>query len=197
LISSIIPQHVLPVEQAGAKLLESDYWYNSLVIKPALRITHNRLLRDCPTDVADYIYEFHSKIKSEIEAEASASRVGASASPLEHAEQVHSPASPEHEGHASASATAAAGKFDTFVMPGGKIEDFYKGLSSRIGFPHLEFFKTMEAEHCSMAGCSMQFTTRNYGITTEHHGTSGVGRCCEETGASTRAHAARARDCPC
>jgi hypothetical protein len=51
-------------------------------------------------------------------------------------------------------------------MPGGKIEDFYKGLSSRIGFPHLQFFKTMEAEHTSMAGCDMQFTTRNYGITT-------------------------------
>jgi hypothetical protein len=51
-------------------------------------------------------------------------------------------------------------------MPGGKIEDFYKGLSSRIGFPHLEFEKTMEAEHTRMAGCDMRFTTRNYGITT-------------------------------
>jgi ankyrin repeat protein len=62
--------------------------------------------------------------------------------------------------------TARIGKFDTFVMPSGKMDDFRKGLSSRIGFPHLEFFKTMEAEHCSMAGCDMQFTTRNYGITT-------------------------------
>jgi hypothetical protein len=59
-----------------------------------------------------------------------------------------------------------AGKFDTFVMPCGKMEDFHKGVSSRIGFPHLEFEKTMEAEHCSMAGCDMSFTTRNYGITT-------------------------------
>ncbi len=58
------------------------------------------------------------------------------------------------------------GKFDTFVMPSGKMEDFHKGLASRIGFPHLEFEKTMEAEHCSMAGCDMSFTTRNYGITT-------------------------------
>jgi ankyrin repeat protein len=61
---------------------------------------------------------------------------------------------------------SVAGKFDTFVMPCGKMEDFHKGVSSRIGFPHLEFEKTMEAEHCSMAGCDMQFTTRNYGITT-------------------------------
>ena len=82
--------------------LESDY--NSLVIQPALRIIHNRLLRDRPTGVADYIYEFHSKIKSEIEAEASASRSGAAAGPLDHANQLHSPAPPEHpapaEGHA-------------------------------------------------------------------------------------------------
>jgi hypothetical protein len=147
--------------------LESDY---TLVIQPALRIIQNRLLRDRPTDVVDYIYEFHTKIKSEIEAEASASRSGAGAGPLDHAEQLHSPASPEHpapaEGDAPASATAAVGKFDTFVMPGGKIEDFYKGLSSRIGFPHLEFEKTMEAEHTRMAGCDMRFTTRNYGIAT-------------------------------
>ena len=154
--------------------LELESEYNSCVIKPALRIIHNRLLRDRPTDVADYIYEFHSKIKSEIEAETSASRAGAGASPLEHAQQLHLPASPEHEGHAPASATAAAGKFDTFVMPGGKIEDFYKGLSSRIGFPHLEFFKTMEAEHTRMAGCDMQFTTRNYGITTTAQAEWGV-----------------------
>jgi hypothetical protein len=51
-------------------------------------------------------------------------------------------------------------------MPSGKIEDFHKGLSSRIGFPHLQFLKTMEAEHCSMAGCDMPFPTRNYGIIT-------------------------------
>jgi hypothetical protein len=57
-------------------------------------------------------------------------------------------------------------KFDTFVMPSGKMEDFHKGVSSRIGFPHLEFEKTMEAEHTRLAGCDMRFTTRNYGITT-------------------------------
>jgi hypothetical protein len=59
-------------------------------------------------------------------------------------------------------------------MPSGKIEDFQKGLSSRIGFPHLQFFKTMEAEHTIMAGCDMQFTTRNYGITTTAQAEWGV-----------------------
>jgi ankyrin repeat protein len=66
------------------------------------------------------------------------------------------------------------GKFDTFVMPSGKMEDFRQGLSSRIGFPHLEFEKTMEAEHCSMVGCDMKFTTRNYGITTTARAEWGV-----------------------
>ena len=54
------------------------------------------------------------------------------------------------------------------------MEDFHKGLASRIGFPHLEFEKTMEAEHCSMAGCDMRFTTRNYGITTTARAEWGV-----------------------
>ncbi len=64
------------------------------------------------------------------------------------------------------SGIGGGGKFDTFVMPSGQMDDFYKGLSSRIGFPHLEFEKTMDAEHCIMAGCNMEFSTRNYGITT-------------------------------
>ncbi len=71
-------------------------------------------------------------------------------------------------------ASGAGGKFDTFVMPCGKLEDFHKGVSSRIGFPHLEFEKTMEAEHCSMAGCDMRFITRNYGITTTANAEWGV-----------------------
>jgi hypothetical protein len=52
------------------------------------------------------------------------------------------------------------------MMPVGKMEDFLKGVSARIGFPHLDFLKAIEAEHCSMAGCDMRFTTRNYDITT-------------------------------
>jgi hypothetical protein len=61
---------------------------------------------------------------------------------------------------------AAESKFATFVHPSGTIEDYQKGLSSRIGFPHLQFYSAMEAEHSSMAGTSTPFTTRNYGITT-------------------------------
>jgi hypothetical protein len=34
------------------------------------------------------------------------------------------------------------------------------------GAPHLEFEGAMEAEHCSKAGCDVEFTTSNYSITT-------------------------------
>jgi ankyrin repeat protein len=75
---------------------------------------------------------------------------------------------------ALSTASGAGGKFDTFVMPCGKMEDFHKGVTSRIGFPHLEFEKTMEAEHTRLAGCDMRFTTRNYGITTTANAEWGV-----------------------
>jgi len=55
-------------------------------------------------------------------------------------------------------------KYDTFVYPSGSIEDFHKGLSERIGIPHLEFFEAMQQEHCKLAGADVEFTTRNYGI---------------------------------
>ena len=55
-------------------------------------------------------------------------------------------------------------KYDTFVHPSGNIDDFHKGLSERIGFPHLEFFAAMEQEHCRLSGADVEFTTRNYGI---------------------------------
>ena len=55
-------------------------------------------------------------------------------------------------------------KYDTFVYPSGNIDDFHKGLSERIGFPHLEFFAAMEQEHCRLPGADVEFTTRNYGI---------------------------------
>jgi hypothetical protein len=73
--------------------------------------------------------------------------------------------------------SGGGGKYDSFAMPSGRMDDFHKGLASRIGFPHLEFEKTMEAEHCSMSGCDMQFTTRNYGgrITTTRNRTR-IGR---------------------
>jgi hypothetical protein len=67
----------------------------------------------------------------------------------------------------SSDGAASYGKFDVpFEMPSGTIHSFHEGLSQRIGVPHLEFLKAMEAEHTSMAGCDMLFTTHNYGITT-------------------------------
>jgi ankyrin repeat protein len=79
---------------------------------------------------------------------------------------VHEKSSAVGSSAALGTASGAGGKFDTFVMPSGTLQDFHKGVSSRIGFPHLEFEKAMEAEHCIMAGCDMRFTTRNYGIAT-------------------------------
>jgi hypothetical protein len=65
--------------------------------------------------------------------------------------------------------TVEVTKYDTFVYPSGHIDDFHKGLSGRIGFPHLEFFSAMEQEHCQLAGADIEFTTRNYGIRTTPH----------------------------
>jgi hypothetical protein len=62
--------------------------------------------------------------------------------------------------------TDEATKYDTFVYPAGNIDDFHRGLSARIGFPHLEFLAAMEQEHCHLAGADVEFTTRNYGIRT-------------------------------
>jgi hypothetical protein len=130
---------------------DDDY---ARVLDSALDVIRGHLLQHRPLDVVDYICQFQSQIKSEINA-------ATPASPATAAATVGAARSPSR-----ASAPPNGGKFDTFVMPSGNIEDFHKGLSSRIGFPHLQFFKTMEAEHCIMAGCDMQFTTRNYGIST-------------------------------
>ncbi len=54
-------------------------------------------------------------------------------------------------------------KFTLSKMECGNIDDFHKGLSGRIGDPHLDFLKAMEAEHESS---KTLFTTRNYGIRT-------------------------------
>jgi len=147
--------------------------YCARVLDPALDIIRARLLQHRPLNVVDYISQFHSQIKSDIESAASASPEPASPPPPQSTpgcrrRRLRSPPSTPSAGSAN------SGKFDTFVMPSGKIEDFQKGLSWRIGFPHLEFFKTMEAEHTSMAGCDMQFTTRNYGITTTAQAEWGV-----------------------
>lgn len=57
-------------------------------------------------------------------------------------------------------------KFGMPKMACGDIEDFHKGLTGRVGVPHLDFKREMLREHCVRYGCNTQFTTRNYGITT-------------------------------
>jgi hypothetical protein len=56
---------------------------------------------------------------------------------------------------------------DFFKMACGKIADFHKGLTGRVGMPHLDFKKAMRQEHCERAGCDVEFTTGNYKITTK------------------------------
>ena len=55
---------------------------------------------------------------------------------------------------------------DFFKMACGTIADFHKGLTGRVGMPHLNFKHAMRQEHCERAGCDVEFTTGNYKITT-------------------------------
>jgi hypothetical protein len=63
----------------------------------------------------------------------------------------------------------AGSKFQLFKMSSGDISDFHKGLSGRIGDPHLDFLNVMEAEHCHTDESMTPFKTRNYGIQTCSH----------------------------
>jgi hypothetical protein len=77
------------------------------------------------------------------------------------------------------------GKYQIRKMGAGSLEHFHNGLTDRIGkrrfavfvfehvfftrgtgSPNLDFEKAMRAEHCSLGGCSFQFTSPNYNITT-------------------------------
>jgi hypothetical protein len=174
-----------------------DANYSALIVEPALAIIRSHLLQHRPSNASEYISRHVHELCSDIAAAASASSphafvsvddaLPASAVPSAH-ESGSSAAAPLARLHpidaaaaggdsvvcSTDTGTGTGGKFDTFVMPSGHMVDFYKGLSSRIGFPHLEFEKTMEAEHCSMAGSDMPFTTRNYGITTTARAEWGV-----------------------
>jgi WD40 repeat protein len=55
---------------------------------------------------------------------------------------------------------------DFYKMACGNITDFHKGLTGRVGMPHLNFKNAMRQEHCERVGCDVQFTTGNYNITT-------------------------------
>ena len=62
---------------------------------------------------------------------------------------------------------AQPSKFNDFYkMACGDIGDFHKGLTGRVGMPHLNFKNAMRQEHCERAGCDVSFTTGNYKITT-------------------------------
>jgi hypothetical protein len=58
------------------------------------------------------------------------------------------------------------GKFQIRKMETGRVEEFHKGLSDRIGSPNLDYERSMRAEHCSLGGHDHQFTSGNYKITT-------------------------------
>jgi cob(I)alamin adenosyltransferase len=75
-------------------------------------------------------------------------------------------------------------KFEVSKLACGSIDDFHKGLESRIGISHnyavqswssfdsstgtpgLDFEKEMYEEHCRKFGCDLKFITNNYKITT-------------------------------
>jgi len=158
--------------------------FSDRLVTSALDLIRQRLLQLRPSHDSEYS-QFTEQIKPDLQAfifaAASASHhapatggaLSAIAQPPGYCDPAvsHSPPSSNAVAPTASPATPTpaafdSGKFDTFVMPSGTIEDYYKGLSSRLGFPHLQFFKTMEAEHTSMPACDMPFTTRNYGITT-------------------------------
>jgi len=85
--------------------------YCARVLDPALDIIRARLLQHRPLNVGDYISQYHSQIKSDIEAAASASSAPAPRPPL----------NPPAAAGGAAAGAANSGKFDTFVMPSGKI----------------------------------------------------------------------------
>jgi hypothetical protein len=58
-------------------------------------------------------------------------------------------------------------KFNEFYkMACGSVADFHRGLTGRVGMPHLNFKNAMRLEHCERTGCEKEFTSSNYGIVT-------------------------------
>jgi WD40 repeat protein len=58
-------------------------------------------------------------------------------------------------------------KFNEYYkMACGSVADFHRGLTGRVGMPHLDFRKAMRLEHCERAGCDKEFKSSNYGIVT-------------------------------
>ena len=54
----------------------------------------------------------------------------------------------------------------TAAIAHGNLQDFYDGISARIGVVQLDFYEQMRKEHCEFFGCNFEFTSGNYSITT-------------------------------
>jgi hypothetical protein len=96
----------------------------------------------------------------------------------------------EMDRRAAGAGGLASSKFQTFKASAGGTEEYYHGLTGRVGerkalircqfagsssgltvlcvagYPHTKFKEAMEAEHCSKAGFDFEFTSGNYKITT-------------------------------
>ena len=63
-------------------------------------------------------------------------------------------------------ATSGAGVKFANPLKGGKIECYYKGVTSITGPPSGDLEKSVEDEHRKLATCDEEFSTGNYGVTT-------------------------------
>ena len=52
----------------------------------------------------------------------------------------------------------------TAAIAHGNLQDFYDGISARIGVVQLDFYEQMRKEHCEFFGCNFEFTSGNYSI---------------------------------
>mmetsp|Transcript_11745 Transcript_11745/g.26978 ORF Transcript_11745/g.26978 Transcript_11745/m.26978 type:complete len:844 (-) Transcript_11745:27-2558(-) len=66
--------------------------------------------------------------------------------------------------------TESESKFSIYSLEKGKscgtIEDFKKGIQSRVGYPHDNIYEGMRREHCEMKDSPTKFRTTNYEIET-------------------------------
>jgi hypothetical protein len=54
----------------------------------------------------------------------------------------------------------------TAAIAHGSLQDFYDGISARLGVVQLDFYEQMRKEHCEFFGFNYEFTSGNYTITT-------------------------------
>ena len=165
--------HILSCSHSPPAMYSADA-FSSLVLKPFVDHLRDMCRLHAPQRIimleviARHIFQHSDAIQRDI-------ALLSTPDSIEAVERVALPAKP-HALHVHDNATDHCGagllrvpsvsKFDTFVYPSGNIRNFHEGLATRIGFPHLQFRAAMFQEHCKLAGCKMQFTSRNYDITT-------------------------------